>query len=214
MRSTSTPSSRPRATTSTTRRTTCTSTSTSASRATTPRPRPKEDLDDPRHLDLDRSDQRFCNSCGKPTRPASRSSSTASSTTSATLHPAFRDVQENGPKSKYADWFQRHELGPIQVRGLVRSGALPVFKKTKDGFASERLKQHIFNVTRRWMDPDGDGDPRDGIDGWRLDVPNEVPAPSGRNGGSSSSRSTRKRTSPARSGTAASSGSTAGTSTR
>ncbi len=27
------------------------------------------------------------------------------------------------------------------------------------------------------MDPDGDGDPRDGIDGWQLDVPNEVPAP-------------------------------------
>ena len=25
------------------------------------------------------------------------------------------------------------------------------------------------------MDPDGDGDPRDGVDGWRLDVPNEVP---------------------------------------
>jgi glycosidase len=27
------------------------------------------------------------------------------------------------------------------------------------------------------MDPDGDGDPSDGIDGWRLDVPNEIPAP-------------------------------------
>jgi glycosidase len=34
-----------------------------------------------------------------------------------------------------------------------------------------------MDVTRRWMDPDGDGDPRDGIDGWRLDVPNEVPLP-------------------------------------
>jgi len=27
------------------------------------------------------------------------------------------------------------------------------------------------------MDPDGDGDPSDGIDGWRLDVPMEVPMP-------------------------------------
>ena len=25
------------------------------------------------------------------------------------------------------------------------------------------------------MDPDGDGDPSDGVDGWRLDVPEEVP---------------------------------------
>ena len=31
-------------------------------------------------------------------------------------------------------------------------------------------KAYIFAATQRWMDPDGDGDPRDGIDGWRLDV--------------------------------------------
>ena len=43
------------------------------------------------------------------------------------------------------------------------------------GIASEAVRTHIDAVTRRWMDPDGDGDPRDGIDGWRLDVPNEVP---------------------------------------
>jgi glycosidase len=39
------------------------------------------------------------------------------------------------------------------------------------------VRKHIFDVTRRWMDPDGDGDPSDGVDGWRLDVPNEVPLP-------------------------------------
>ena len=38
------------------------------------------------------------------------------------------------------------------------------------------MREHIFAVTRRWMDPDGDGDPSDGIDGWRLDVPNEIAA--------------------------------------
>jgi cyclomaltodextrinase len=38
------------------------------------------------------------------------------------------------------------------------------------------VRDHILAVTRRWMDPNGDGDPSDGIDGWRLDVPNEVPA--------------------------------------
>ena len=36
-------------------------------------------------------------------------------------------------------------------------------------------KKYIFDSTKRWMDPNGDGDPSDGIDGWRLDVANEVP---------------------------------------
>jgi glycosidase len=40
---------------------------------------------------------------------------------------------------------------------------------------SESLKQHIFSVTRRWLDPDGDGKPADGVDGFRLDVAGEIP---------------------------------------
>ncbi|MFM8719378.1 MAG: alpha-amylase family glycosyl hydrolase, partial [Chthoniobacterales bacterium] len=36
-------------------------------------------------------------------------------------------------------------------------------------------KKYIFDSTKRWMDPNGDGDPSDGIDGWRLDVSEEVP---------------------------------------
>jgi cyclomaltodextrinase / maltogenic alpha-amylase / neopullulanase len=31
-------------------------------------------------------------------------------------------------------------------------------------------KEYIFDITKRWMDPDNDGDPSDGVDGWRLDV--------------------------------------------
>ncbi|MGB0525416.1 MAG: alpha-amylase family glycosyl hydrolase, partial [Flammeovirgaceae bacterium] len=31
-------------------------------------------------------------------------------------------------------------------------------------------KAHIKAIVQRWMDPNGDGDPSDGIDGWRLDV--------------------------------------------
>ena len=40
---------------------------------------------------------------------------------------------------------------------------------------SESLKQHIFSVTRRWLDPDRDGNPSDGVDGFRLDVAGEIP---------------------------------------
>lgn len=92
-------------------------------------------------------------------------------------HPAFQDVRKNGKASKYADWFDVTSWEPFTYRGWAGHDSLPVFKKSSDGLASEAVKRHIFNVTRRWMDPDGDGNPSDGIDGWRLDVPNEIPAP-------------------------------------
>src|SRR5690606_32302628 len=30
------------------------------------------------------------------------------------------------------------------------------------------FEQHLIDVARRWMDPNGDGNPSDGVDGWRL----------------------------------------------
>ncbi len=92
-------------------------------------------------------------------------------------HPAFIDVREKGKRSQYADWFDVRSWKPFQYEGWAGFGELPVFKKSAAGLASESAKQHIFDVTKRWMDPNGDGDPSDGIDGWRLDVPNEVPMP-------------------------------------
>ncbi len=93
-----------------------------------------------------------------------------------TLHPAFRDVQANGQNSPYADWFLVNSWDPFDYEGWAGFGELPVFAKNEEhGIASESLRKHIMDVTRRWMDPNGDGDPSDGIDGWRLDVPNEVP---------------------------------------
>ncbi len=94
-----------------------------------------------------------------------------------TAHPAFQDVKRHGRKSKYADWFNVTSWDPFEYEGWAGHDALPVFKKSPEGLASDQVKQYIFNVTRRWMDPDGDGDPSDGIDGWRLDVPNEIAAP-------------------------------------
>lgn len=94
-----------------------------------------------------------------------------------TQHPAFQDVLKHGKDSRFADWFDVTSWEPFEYNGWAGHSSLPVFKKAPHGFASEAVKQHIFNVTRRWMDPNGDGDPSDGIDGWRLDVPNEVPMP-------------------------------------
>lgn len=92
-------------------------------------------------------------------------------------HTAFVDVKTKGKESRFADWFDVISWEPFRYSGWAGFGGLPSFAKTATGLRSESLKQHIFHVTRRWMDPDGDGDPRDGIDGWRLDVPNEVPMP-------------------------------------
>ncbi|MFT7076976.1 MAG: glycosidase [Planctomycetota bacterium] len=89
-------------------------------------------------------------------------------------HPAFLDVQEKRQASKYVDWFKIKSWEPFEYAGWAGFGELPVFAKTDVGFRSEAVKEHVFAVTRRWMDPDGDGDPSDGIDGWRLDVPMEL----------------------------------------
>jgi cyclomaltodextrinase / maltogenic alpha-amylase / neopullulanase len=93
------------------------------------------------------------------------------------LHPAFKDVQQRGAESPYAEWFDISSFTPFAYAGWGGYGELPAFKKTPTGLHSAALVQHLYDVTRRWMDPDGDGDPSDGVDGWRLDVPNEIPKP-------------------------------------
>jgi glycosidase len=96
---------------------------------------------------------------------------------------AYRDIRINGEKSPYAEWFtvrsfdnpdtRRNEL---RVTGWAGFFTLPEFRNNEDGTdLHPGPKKYIFDATRRWMDPDGDGDPSDGIDGWRLDVSEEVP---------------------------------------
>jgi cyclomaltodextrinase / maltogenic alpha-amylase / neopullulanase len=90
-------------------------------------------------------------------------------------HVAFTDVRDAGAKSRFAEWFEIEGFDPFRYRGWAGFGQLPAFRKSADGLASATLTRHIMDVTRRWMDPNGDGDPSDGVDGWRLDVPNEIP---------------------------------------
>lgn len=92
-------------------------------------------------------------------------------------HPAFLDVRRRGKGSPFADWFSVRSWDPFEHEGWAGFSDLPIFAKNGGGLASEAATRHVYEVTRRWMDPDGDGDPSDGIDGWRLDVPNEVPLP-------------------------------------
>lgn len=88
---------------------------------------------------------------------------------------AWRDVKANGPASPYADWFDVTDWGP-PLRWQAwdgPNGQLIRFKRVGDGLHPE-VEAYLFAVVRRWMDPDGDGDPSDGIDGWRLDAAEQV----------------------------------------
>lgn len=92
-----------------------------------------------------------------------------------TEHPAFQDLLERGEQSPFADWFEVASWEPFEHVGWAGLSELPVFAKCDEGFKSDGVKQHLFEITRRWMAPDGDVSR--GIDGWRLDVPMEVAMP-------------------------------------
>lgn len=94
---------------------------------------------------------------------------------------AFQDIVKNQSESKYKDWFIVDSFddpttleNEFDYNGWWNIKSLPEFNRTKDDLA-DGPKQYIFHSTQRWMDPNGDGDPSDGIDGWRLDVAREVP---------------------------------------
>ncbi|MFM8684572.1 MAG: glycoside hydrolase family 13 protein [Chthoniobacterales bacterium] len=87
----------------------------------------------------------------------------------------FKDVMKNQQDSPYADWFSikswRDEKAgtKFDFHGWFGHKTLPEFREDEDGIVAGP-RDYIFAATKRWMDPDGDGNPADGIDGWRLDV--------------------------------------------
>ncbi|MCS7049681.1 MAG: alpha-amylase family glycosyl hydrolase, partial [Verrucomicrobiae bacterium] len=91
---------------------------------------------------------------------------------------ALQDVLTNGAQSIYADWFDVTDWGPpVRYNSWDGGGWMPNFRKNqRHGIASPSAREYLLNITRRWMDPNGDGDPSDGVDGWRLDVAADIPA--------------------------------------
>lgn len=90
---------------------------------------------------------------------------------------AFQDVLKNGKQSEYADWFEIKSWEPFHYEAWDREdGSLPKLKHDEALGLAVPIREHLFAVTRRWMDPNGDGDPSDGIDGWRLDVASDINA--------------------------------------
>ena len=90
---------------------------------------------------------------------------------------AFRDLLKNGRQSRYAGWFKIERWkadGSFEYEGWFGHKALPELARTSSDLAAP-VREYLFAITRRWMDPNGDGDPADGVDGWRLDVAFCVP---------------------------------------
>ena len=97
---------------------------------------------------------------------------------------AFDSIRREQEDSPYVEWYNVRafddpatpDTSEFDYEGWWGVETLPVFA---DNAAGDDLhpgpKQYVFDATERWMDPNGDGDPSDGIDGWRLDVAEEVP---------------------------------------
>jgi glycosidase len=82
---------------------------------------------------------------------------------------AFVDVLENGENSSYKDWFHIKNF-PLDAYtkghsenylGWWNHKELPKLNTT-----NKMVRKYIFDVARYWIEQ--------GIDGWRLDVPNEI----------------------------------------
>jgi len=94
---------------------------------------------------------------------------------------AFQDVVKNQEQSKYKDWFIINQFddpatseNEFDYKGWWGTKSLPEFNRSENDL-HPGPKEYIFNSTAKWMDPNNDGNPSDGIDGWRLDVAREVP---------------------------------------
>ncbi|MEM9768000.1 MAG: glycoside hydrolase family 13 protein [Cyanobacteria bacterium P01_D01_bin.71] len=84
----------------------------------------------------------------------------------------FNDILENGPHSPWLDWFKIENWPlaaydgslPANYTSWVNNRALPQFNH-----ANPAVREYIMRIGEHWI--------RQGIDGWRLDVPFEVQEP-------------------------------------
>jgi glycosidase len=107
--------------------------------------------------------------------------------------PAWKDVLAQQRASRYADWYAVErfddpatpDTNEFRYRGWAGVPWLPEWKKIGrprgqdhgpiEGNMLPQVRDMIFAVSKRWLDPNGDGELSDGIDGFRLDVAEMVP---------------------------------------
>lgn len=107
-----------------------------------------------------------------------------------TMFWAWQDILKNQAKSKYKDWYEISTFddpntpeNEFSYKGWYGNAYLPELKKVEittprenglpyEGNINDGAKQHIFDVTKRWMAPNGKISK--GIDGFRLDVAEQI----------------------------------------
>ncbi len=103
---------------------------------------------------------------------------------------AWQDILKSQEKSVYKDWYAIKSFdnpatseNEFSYTGWAGVSSLPELKKINvttdrisgypyEGDINDGAKQHIFAVTKRWLAPDGDISK--GIDGFRLDVADQI----------------------------------------
>jgi cyclomaltodextrinase / maltogenic alpha-amylase / neopullulanase len=103
---------------------------------------------------------------------------------------AWQDVLKNQQASVYKDWFDITSFdnpataeNEFSYNGWLGIKSLPELKKVNvtapkknghpyEGNISDDAKNHVFAVTKRWLAPNGDV--TKGIDGYRLDVADQI----------------------------------------
>jgi len=106
---------------------------------------------------------------------------------------AWEDILEHQQESVFAEWYEINtfddpstpDTNEFSYDGWLGVKSLPELAKVDvplshvhgahEGNLHPEPKAHIYHVTKRWLDPNGDGNPEDGIDGFRLDVAEMVP---------------------------------------
>ena len=78
----------------------------------------------------------------------------------------FQDLLQNGEASKYKDWFHPHSL-PLDEQNLNYDAFGYVSSMPKLNTKNPEVRDYLLTVAKYWIEECG-------IDGWRLDVANEV----------------------------------------
>lgn len=84
-------------------------------------------------------------------------------------HPFFKDALGR-PESDYAEYFIWNNEAHTRYAGFAGLGFMPELN-----YDSPKVREYMIGVALHWLDPNGDGDPSDGVDGWRCDVAKDVP---------------------------------------
>jgi len=103
---------------------------------------------------------------------------------------AWLDILKNQSASPYRSWYNVSSFDNSQTTenefkydGWYGNAYMPEFRKTDiegkrengksyEGNMDNGVKQHVFDVSKRWLAPDGDASK--GIDGYRLDVAEQI----------------------------------------